>query len=342
MGGAKTKILLIEDSGFMRIYISDLLQTDMSLDVVATATNGLDGVEKVRKFKPDVVITDMVMPEQDGLYVVKELMKDDPRPIILLSSLDRTDQKIFDALKEGAFDFIDKPKDRQSRSYPKLINMVKEAAMVDYLKMRQRVKGRNTSPHTFNANLNYDIIVIGASTGGPSALEALIEQLPSNLSVPVLIAQHMPGRFIESFATRMAESTKLNISVVHNGASLMQNHIYMAPGNTNMRIERSPSGSPVTKFVDDKYKEYNDPSVDCLFESVGQVYGKRAIGVILTGMGKDGTLGLQKIKEMGGLTIAQDEATSIVYGMPKSAFTSGAATHQIALLEIPSFIISAL
>lgn len=342
MHGSKIKTLLIEDSGFMRILLSDLLRKDETIEIVATASNGLDGVEKVKTLKPDVVITDMVMPQYDGLYVVQQLMKQMPLPIILLSSLDRTDPKIFDALKEGAFDFLDKPQgSAMSEGYLPLTQMIREASIADYLKLRQLVKGRNTFGHTFEARLNYDIIAVGSSTGGPSAVESIITNLPHNLAVPVIIAQHMPERFIESFASRLCDATGMKVSVARNGESLMNNHIYLAPGSCNMRIDLSGS-SPSTHYVYDQYKEYNNPSIDCLFDSIANIYGSRSVGVILTGMGKDGTSGLQKIKNAGGLTIAQDDASSIVYGMPKSAFESGAAMHQISLKEIPNFIISAL
>ncbi|MEJ7643190.1 MAG: chemotaxis-specific protein-glutamate methyltransferase CheB [Chryseolinea sp.] len=342
MPDAKIRTLLIDDSGFMRILLSDLLRKDENIEVVATATNGLEGVEKVKKFRPDVVITDMLMPQYDGLYVVQQLMKEMPLPIILLSSLNRTDPKIFDALKEGAFDFLDKPQENDvSLGYPPLTTMVKEASLTDHLKIRQTVKKRNKFVHTFEARLNYDIIVIGASTGGPSAVEFLVSNLPVNLVVPVVIAQHMPDRFIESFALRLADTIGVQMSVARDGEHLLNNHIYLSPGVANIRLDRSGSG-PVVKYIVDQYKEFNHPSIDCLFESVASIYGRRSIGVVLTGMGKDGTMGLNKIRLAGGLTLAQDEISSIVYGMPKVAFESGAAQHQIPLTEIPNFIISAL
>lgn len=343
MARTKIKTLIIEDSGFMRIFITDMLRHSNDIEVVSTAINGLDGVEKARYLKPDVVITDMIMPDYDGLYVVRQLMKDSPLPIILLSSLDRADPKIFDALNEGAFDFIDKPKDQSQteKGYPELLRLIREASLTDYLKLRKKVRGRNTNTHTFAPSLSYDILAIGASTGGPSALELLIANLPSNLAIPVVIAQHMPERFIESFASRLADSTHHHISVARDGDVLLPNHIYLAPGTSNVKVVRSTSGMAI-EYVDTKYKEYNEPSIDCLLESVGEAYGARCIGVVLTGMGKDGAVGLGKIKTKGGLTIAQDEASCVVYGMPKAAYESGAATHQVSLSEISNFIISAL
>lgn len=342
MAGRKIRTVLIEDSGFMRILLSDLLRRDEHIELVATAVNGFEGVEKVRLLKPDVVVTDMVMPQYDGLYVVQQLMRIMPLPIILLSSLDRADQKIFDALREGAFDFLDKPQGLDgSQGYLPLTKMVREASITDYLKLRQLVKGRNTSDHAFDARLQYDVIVFGSSTGGPGAIELTLNNFPKNLSIPVIIAQHMPERFIETFAKRLHDSTGHQVSVARDGQCLLGNHVYLAPGSSNIRIELSGS-SPRVKYVSDIYKEFNNPSIDCLFESVADVYGSRAVGVILTGMGKDGALGLRKIRSSGGLTISQDEASSVVYGMPKAAFETEAATHQIALAEIPGFIISAL
>lgn len=341
MAAPKIKTLLIEDSGFMRIFLSDILRKDDRIELVATANNGRDGVEKAISLKPDVVITDMMMPDYDGLYVVRQLMKEMPVPIILLSTLDRANPQIFDALREGAFDFLDKPQGKEN-IYLALTEMVVEASITDNIKLRKKTKSKNTSVHTFDAKLNFDIIVIGASTGGPSAVEHIINHIPNNLSIPVIIAQHMPERFIETFASRLADSTGLRVSVLREGESLNGNRVYLAPGNSNIKLDRSTNSTPVVKYVNDVFKEYNNPSIDSIMGSVGEVYGKRAIGVILTGMGKDGTQGLLKIKKAGGLTVTQDEASSVVYGMPKSAYESGAATFQIPLTEIPNFIISAL
>ena len=326
----------------MRILLSDLVRMDEQIDVVGTASDGLEGVEKVKELKPDVVVTDMVMPRFDGLYVVQRVMQEMPLPIILLSSLDRTDKKIFDALSAGAFDFLDKPKaDQAASGYAPLTNLIREAAHTDNFKLGRRSSGGNTLEHSFDENLNYDIIVVGSSTGGPGAVESLLNNLPKNLSVPIIIAQHMPERFIETFGIRLKESTGLSVKVARQGELLMNNHVYLAPGVSNIRVENSKSG-PRIKYVSDHYSEFNNPSIDCLFESIADTYGNRAIGVILTGMGKDGVAGLRRIKDSGGMTIAQDEASSIVFGMPKVAFETGAAKHQISLAEIPNFIVSAL
>ncbi|WP_333821090.1 chemotaxis-specific protein-glutamate methyltransferase CheB [Ohtaekwangia sp.] len=342
MPGSRIKTLLIDDSGFMRIVLSDLLRKDETIDVVATACNGLEGVRKAKHLRPDVVITDMTMPEYDGLYVVQQLMKYLPLPIILLSSLERTNPKIFDALKEGAFDFVDKPKNEEvSEYYASLTHMVHEAFLADSVKLRTRSIQSNTHKHSFAASLNYSIITIGASTGGPSAIELIVSNLPRNISIPIVIAQHMPPRFIESFAARLADSTGLMVSVARDGEHLQNNHIYLAPGDVNVRIASSGAGA-VIRYHHEVYKEFNCPSIDCLLESAAEAYGNRAIGVILTGMGRDGAAGLRKIREAGGLTITQDKDSSIVYGMPRAAVETGSSMYQVPLAEISNFIVSAL
>lgn len=338
----KIKTLLIEDSGLMRILLADALRSDDSIEVIATASNGLEGVEKAKKLRPDVVITDMVMPDYDGLFVVQSLMRAMPLPIILLSSLERANPQIFDALKEGAFDFIEKPKkpnDEAERSL--LINMVKAASQANNLKITVPLKKNGHSIPTIAAALKYDILTIGASTGGPSAVEFILNNLPHSLPIPVLIAQHMPQHFIASYANRLSESTGFKVNVSKNDEPILGNHVYLAPGTSNLRVDLV-GGIPRTYFEKKVFKEFNDPSIDCLMESVADVYSKRAFGVILTGMGKDGALGLKKINEQGGLTISEDESTSVVYGMPRVAFETGAASRTIPLNEIPNFIISQL
>jgi len=201
-----------------------------------------------------------------------------------------------------------------------------------------RSRRANNLSHAFDATLNYEIIAIGASTGGPGALEFVINNTPANLVTPIVIAQHMPERFIKSFASRLAQCTGRNVKVADDGEPVLYHTIYLLPGNSNTRIDHNRC----FRFTQDTYQEYNNPSIDCLFDSVASVYGKKAIGVVLTGMGKDGMKGLAEIKMAGGLTIAQDQHSSVVYGMPKAAQESGAACQQLPLAEIPNFIISAL
>ncbi|GHN02700.1 chemotaxis response regulator protein-glutamate methylesterase [Cytophagales bacterium WSM2-2] len=343
---SKIRALLIDDSAFMRKVISDIISTDDSIELVGVANNGEQCVTMASELRPDVVITDMIMPEYDGMYVVSSLMEKNPLPIILLSSLEKTDSRIFDALQHGAFDFIDKPTDldkRKIRDY-RLLDLIKQASCTDItmLKAKQLAK-KNNGAHTFSEVLHYEIIVIGASTGGPGAIEYIINNLPANLKIPVVIAQHMPHRFLETFTSRINEQSNFTIKLARQGEPIQGGVIYVAPGERNTRIEHNiVTGKPMFTLTDKKYIEFNYPSVDCLFESVADTYGRTTVGVVLTGMGKDGTVGLKRIREKGGYTIAQDEKSSVVYGMPKSAYESGAAKQVVSLKQIPGFIISCL
>jgi two-component system, chemotaxis family, protein-glutamate methylesterase/glutaminase len=340
----KIRVILVEDSGFMRILISEMLRKDAALDLIATATNGKEGVEKAREMKPDVVVTDMVMPEYDGLYVVKELASGKPTPVILLSTLERSHQQVFEALQSGAFDFVDKPRDRfenNEGSQYSLIPLIKAAAQSRPVTVAPPVK--NFSPHTFDDRLNYDIIVVGSSTGGPGAVEFILDNLPRNISVPIVIAQHMPERFIETFAERLNAKKIFNVRVAFAGEEPKPGYVYLAGGTQNLKLIKDPATDRfVFGYTGEQFKEFNHPSIDCLFESIAHTYGSRAIAIVLTGMGRDGTSGMLKIRQRGGYTIAQDESTSVVYGMPKAAAEAGAVTQVLKLHEIPGFVVSCL
>lgn len=336
--------MLIEDSGFMRIILSDLLREDGMIEVMATASNGFDGVSKARQLKPDVIITNMVMPQYDGLYVVQTLMKEMSVPIIVLSSLHRSDPKIYSALQEGAFTFLGKPaKSEIENGYGRLRKVVHEASQTDVQSKEETTIADHGAVSRVGKSVpQFDIIALGVSTGGPKTIEYIVNNLPEYIDVPILVAQHMPDLFITSLANRLNDTSPWRVSVLRDGEEMKPNRIYFAPGTSNVRVVRNESHKPVITFVDDIYKEFNKPSVDCLFESIAEVYGSRALAVILTGMGKDGVTGLQKIKESGGVTIAQDETSSVVYGMPRAAFESGAALHKLSIQEIPDFIIRRL
>jgi two-component system chemotaxis response regulator CheB len=330
----------------MRLIISDILHTDAAIEIVATAENGKDGLEKAILYKPDVVVTDLIMPQYDGVYAVRKIMEQVPTPIVVLSSLGKADPVVFDALNEGAVDFVDKPKNNAVSGIREvnfhLISAVKEAskANVQTLKKEKRKTNRVLISR---ATPNYEAICIGSSTGGPGAIEKIIERLPDNLSIPVVIAQHMPERFIESFTKRLDSLTPLKVQLAQKGEELTSNTIYMAPGHSNTQIiQNAYTRKPIFSFTSKEYREFNFPSVDCLMLSAAQVYKDKIMGVILTGMGKDGTEGMKAICNSGGYTIVQDEATSVVYGMPKSVVENGAAQSIVPLEDIPAFIISCL
>ncbi|GAA5026263.1 chemotaxis response regulator protein-glutamate methylesterase [Marivirga lumbricoides] len=339
----RISVLIVEDSALMRILLSDILKADSQIELVGAAKNGREGVEKAVLLHPDVIISDMLMPEYDGLYLVTQMMKEMPIPIILLSALSKENELIFDALEKGAFDFLDKPKEDltqsiKAKNYP-LIDLVKVAAKSSVKAIHVK---ENKHEHSFQGPLNYSAIVVGASTGGPGAIENLIKQLPSNLALPVIIAQHMPESFIESFAKRLDSLTLLKVSVAKSGEEILPGRIYLAPGHANLQLRKNPHGGVITYFTNKKFTEFNNPSIDCLMHSAAKVYGSKMIGVVLTGMGKDGTQGLLEIKKEGGLTLAQDEATSVVFGMPKYAFDTGAAQNLVPIDQMGGYLVSCL
>lgn len=346
MSATRIRTLVVDDSALMRKLITDLISGDSSIEIVGIAKDGKVGSDMALELKPDVVITDMVMPDFDGMYLVKSVMDKRPTPIIVLSSLDKTNSRIFDALQYGAFEFIDKPtgNDERNTFNDPLIKLIREASLTDtnLLKARQ-LTHKNTHTHTFTSQLNYDVVVIGASTGGPGAIEMIINNLPSNFQIPVLIGQHMPSRFLETFSERLNENSPLPVKLARRGETLKGGVIYVANGESNTCIEKHMiTGLPMVTSTSRKFDEFNFPSIDCLFESVADTYGHRSIGVILTGMGKDGTRGLSKIRSKGGYTIAQDEDSSVVYGMPKAAFEFGAVKQVVPLGQISGFIVSCL
>ena len=328
----------------MRIMITDTLRSDPEIEVIGTATNGKDGVQKAQALNPDVVVTDMVMPEYNGLYAVKNIMEKSPTPIILLSSLGRANPEIFDALNAGAFDFVDKPQTKDSRDFKgslgKLKERIKAAIGLDSDVLGKQVDKTNHNFHTFESILQYDVLAIGASTGGPSAIESILTQLPGNLAIPVVITQHMPERFLVSYARRLANLLPLEVKIAERSERPESGIIYIVPGDGNMMIKPDGNGEPVFRYRRKTYKEFNNPSIDCMLESVGDFYGTKAIGVILTGMGKDGSQGLLQIKKKGGLTIAQEGKSCVVNGMPQAAVDIGAADYVVKLSEISGFIMS--
>lgn len=332
----------------MRHLTADILKNAGGFEIVEYARDGKEAAEKCCSLRPDVVIMDMLMGEYDGIMGVKLIMEKCPTPVIILSALGSTDMEpILKALKLGAVDYHHKP-DRSSKDIKEndeeLVNKVKAASRVslnEYLKSTVNVK-ENINQHSFSNNLNYDVIVIGSSTGGPTAVESVITRLPGNLNVPVVIAQHMPENFVPSFAARLDQLTPLSVSMAKKDDELIPGKVLIAPGSRNMIVKQNEQGKVVCDFTHKRYKEYNFPSVTGLMESVADVYGSRSIGVILTGMGKDGAEGMKQIFEKGGYTIAQSKETCVVYGMPKEAVEIGAIKTVVPLNEIGPFVVSCL
>jgi two-component system chemotaxis response regulator CheB len=331
----------------MRFLTADILKNATGFTILDFARDGKEAAEKCLQLKPDVVIMDMVMGEYDGIFGIEKIMQDCPTPIIVLSALGSTDMEpILKSLKLGAVDYHHKP-DRSSKDIREndvaLIEKVRAASKVQVVALKKMPTPiENSFQHSFSNNLNYDVIVIGASTGGPPALETLISRLPGNLSVPVIIAQHMPENFVPAFAARLNQHTPLEVTMAKKDDELLPGKIMLAPGSRNMIVRQNAKGKVVIDFTSKRFKDYNFPSISGLMLSIAEVYRSRAIGVVLTGMGRDGSEGLKAIFNQGGYTIAQDKESSVVYGMPKEAAEIGAVKKIVPLKEIGPFIVSCL
>ena len=339
------KVLIVDDSAFMRLLISDLISEEQGFEVIGTAVNGLEAKEKVLETHPDVVILDLNMAEYDGLYAVKAIMSERPTPILILSSVGNTDlQPVFEALKHGAVDYMNKPirnKSKMREISSELVQKIKSAARAKPRKIADPQPHAAPVVSRSRKRSKYHIVAIGASTGGPSAIERVIKVLPDDFNLPVVICQHMPQAFIPPFVHRLNTLTKLNVIEGTKDMTPMAGNIMLCPGHANL-IFNSEDGSPKIDFTDKVFREYNNPSINAMMLSVAEIYGDKAVGVILTGMGKDGLEGMRAIHAQGGFTITQNKETSIIYGMPKAVDDAGLSRVSLDIKEIGNYLVNEL
>ncbi|MBC6400719.1 MAG: chemotaxis-specific protein-glutamate methyltransferase CheB [Ekhidna sp.] len=339
------KILVVDDSAFMRLLISDMLSEDSSIEVIGTAINGLEAKEKVMELHPDLIILDLNMEEYDGLYAVKSIMEECPTPILILSSVGNTNlQPVFEALKNGAVDYMNKPNRNKSKMRDirsELVQKVKSAARAKPKKIVDQKPETQLKVTSFRKKSKYDIIAIGASTGGPTALERILTILPSDFNIPVIICQHMPRAFIPPFVQRLNSLTKLDVVEAVRNMEPKPGTIMFCPGHSNLILKKEDDVAKVD-FTDRVFREYNNPSINAMMKSIATVYADKSVGIILTGMGKDGVEGMKSLKTQGAFTIAQNKASSVIYGMPKAAVESGAIDLELDIKEIGNYLLKKL
>lgn len=334
MPKAKIKVLVVDDSFFMRKLISDLLNADPQIEVIATAKNGKTALEIIKERKPDVVTLDYQMPGLDGLATLKKIMQECPVSCVMLSAyVKKGGDLTLECLKNGAVDFVLKPSGPLSLDIKdvkvELLARVKAAAEVNIEAIRLLIKRRPSRIlwEVPKVTIPERVIVIGASTGGPPVLELILSELPKDIPYGILIVQHMPLRFTKLFADRLDKITQIKVKEAENGDTVKAGIALVAPGNQNMVVEKREIGG-ITRVIINLHKksltpQVAAPSIDTLMQSVAQVYGPNAVGVILTGMGEDGVRGATAIKKKGGTILVQDKATSIVFGMPRRAIEEG-------------------
>ncbi|MEW6387523.1 MAG: chemotaxis response regulator protein-glutamate methylesterase [Thermodesulfobacteriota bacterium] len=341
---AKTKVLIVDDSAIVRKIFNDLIAQEPDLEVVGTAPDPYVARDKIVQYEPDVITLDIEMPRMDGLTFLKKLMHYYPLPVIIVSSLtQKGSQMAVEALEYGAIEVLAKPGGAFSVGDlgKQLLGKIRAAARI---KMEKRNDNSppppppvKVAPLTQTTN---KIIAIGASTGGTEAIKEVLLRLPPN--VPgVVIVQHMPPKFTTAFAERLNKMCALEVREAQDGDSVLTGRALIAPGNYHMLLRRSGARYYV-QVKDGPPVHHQRPSVDVLFNSTAQTAGANALGVILTGMGADGADGLLAMKDKGAYTIAQDEATCVVFGMPKEAIKKGAAQKVLPLLRISDEIQRAL
>jgi two-component system chemotaxis response regulator CheB len=327
------KVLIVDDSAFMRHTIARRLEPDHDIRVVGTAYDGLDALQKVRDLLPDVVILDVVMPRMDGLTTLQHIMAELPRPVIMLSSLTtREARTTILALTRGAIDVVAKPESsaQVTTVIDELIEKIKAAvgARLDAPRPLRPIcveHGLRAHPQPFSKNSA--VIIVGASTGGPPALQQLLSELPASLPAAIVVVQHMPAGFTSSLAQRLNKVSEIAVQEASDGDRLAQGLVLVAPGDFHLRFK----GDRQVALDQGPRRNHVRPAVDVTMESAAEVHGASTIGVILTGMGSDGVGGARRIKAAGGLIIAEHESTCVVYGMPRGVVEAGVADHVVPL-----------
>lgn len=329
------KILVVDDSAFMRKIITEQINKISGFEVVATAHDGEASLWKIERFKPDAITLDVEMPGMNGLETLKKIREKWDIPVFMLSSVQEQDITIA-ALEAGAIDFIEKPKNLRERPREFQEELTQHLEAVFKTRSRKVRDKQSNEPLTQTNSIprvKKEAVVIGASTGGPKALIEIIECLPQDLSLPIFIVQHMPKGFTTSFAKRLNNHTKRPVVEAKNGEPIIPGTIYLAPGDYHMVIDgkfiRLTQGPKVQRMR---------PAVDVLFESAVKRYGSNLLAVVLTGMGSDGTEGMQMVKDVGGHTIAQNEESCVVYGMPGNAVAAGVVDMSADLKTIGEII----
>ena len=343
------KVMVVDDSPLVRKIATDILSADAEISVVATAAQGEFALQKLTREQPDVITLDMEMPGMGGLETIRQIMRLRPTPIIVLSAhAARGADLTLQALDLGAVDFVLKPTNSLSGGIPEiareLVEKVKGAARIvvnapqgTELKREALVSPKRSAedaPQMFrydSGSDEYDLVAIGTSTGGPVALKTVLTKLPVDLPVAVVVVQHMPPVFTKAFADRLDSCCTIRVKEAEDGDAILPGRVLLAPGNWHIRVSRF-GAEPRVLLNQEESVNGHRPSVDVLLHSVALEYAGRAIGVIMTGMGKDGAAGMRELRKRGGHIIAQDKESSVIYGMNKEVVQNGDA-HEVVSVD---------
>ncbi|MDD4802274.1 MAG: chemotaxis response regulator protein-glutamate methylesterase [Syntrophomonas sp.] len=352
------KVLVVDDSAFMRKFISDIINSDPQMIVIATARDGQDAFQKIERLKPDVVTLDIEMPIMDGMLTLEKIMNENPLPVIMLSSLS-TDgaEHTIRALQLGAIDFIAKPSIQKTHDFAKISQDILK-------KIRIAAGTKNNLPNNnkildYNPNFSFEyeekvidsqrnlnkLVLIGTSTGGPKALHQVLPQLPASLNAGILVVQHMPPGFTKSLAERLSSISQIRVKEAEDGEEILTGCAYIAPGDFHLNVLAKKSNQKdelLIKLNKEPPQGGLRPSVDQLLKSVADQFWSDIVCVIMTGMGQDGTAGLKYIKDKGAKVIAEHQSSCVVYGMPKAAIESGLVDEIVPLADISEVVIRML
>ena len=341
----RISVLVVDDSALMRSLLTDLLSSDRQINVLGAAKDAYEARDKIKQLNPDVITLDVEMPKMDGLSFLRNLMRLRPMPVVMISTLTEKGAAVtLQALELGAVDFVAKPKvDVQHSLEDYAAEITAKVRAASSAKVTRLEKASTTAKpgnkgsiqdatRTFKYSTTDKVIAIGASTGGTEAVKEVLMGMRPNCP-GIVIAQHIPPVFSRSFAERMNETTRLKVCEAEDGQKILPGHAFVAPGDYHLTLRRDGAKYVCSLNQSDPVNRHR-PSVDVLFESVAKAAGDNAVGVILTGMGKDGAMGLKRLRETGAYTIAQDEETSVVWGMPGAAVNEGGVDHLLPLEKI--------
>lgn len=339
MPDKKIRVLVVDDSALMRKKISDIINSDEECEVIATARNGEEAVKSISVLKPDVVTLDLELPQMDGITALKYIMSEWPVPVVIVTGFTNyAGEETIKCLEYGAVDVVIKPSGVISldmdRVKDELRLKVKMASKVNPGILRPLLMGRMPLQKKREGLTTHKLVAIASSTGGPRALVEVLPKLEPDIPSGIVVIQHMPEGFTRSMAERLNWESRITVKEAQDSEPIKQGKVLIAPGGFHLTVESQGKDGEVVKLQKGPKEHGVCPSADITMKSAARLYGKNCLGVILTGMGSDGVEGLRAIKQSGGHVLAQDQSTSIVYGMPKSAFDAGVVDKVLPLPEI--------
>lgn len=339
------KVLIVDDSAVHRNYLTYILSSDSEIQVVGQAANGKEALDFLKFHQPDVITMDIYMPEMDGFEVTRKIMENKPIPIVIVSAVwDPMEvEKTFKAMEVGAVSLLEKPagigSPNSEQNAAELIAIVKQAAVAKVARIRSRrvpASAPVTIPPSQRTRGGIEVVVLGASTGGPAAIQQFLTGLPRDFSLPILMVQHISNGFTRGFVEWLNESSPLQVYVATQGEHIRRGHVYVAPEEFQMGV----NDRGIIKLREDPPEHFMRPAASYLFRSVLKTFSKATAGILLTGMGVDGAAELKLIKDAGGVTFAQDHASSIIHGMPGEAIRLGGVDYVMPPKDIASMLTS--